>query len=285
MSAPYPRLGPELARYLSRLPDPKGFLDHLHVYDLDERDLKNRTKRTKFQKDLKEEKFYLAGWWDGRPPPYEAPEFFSYAKAIKGSVWCLHLTKASPFTAFDRGVCPSRGNFALSRKQKPLAAQCPSNLTRNWFDAVYGFAFPLTTRGEVITWQRPEKNVKGLFKVEDMFDPNFSTKVGKYGGGTGATNAVLFKTDDAVVAYHKTDDETQVIFPICSEYSAVALTNLQGSGYGDVITPEGLKPFRSLLEVIRAVEVRPLGANAGVAGASRSTSHARWAIPPYRKSR
>lgn len=273
------KLGPKLARYLGRLPDPKKFSEYLGG---------GKPPRSALEA-LKADSSYLAGWWGGRPPPYEAPEFFSYAGAIRGSVWCLHLTKASPFTSFDRGVSPSVGNFALSRKQRPVVAECPSNLTRNWFDAVYGFAFPITTRGEVITWQLPGRLVRGLFEVDEMFDSNFSTKVGKYGGGTGATNAVLFKTDDAVLTHHKTDDEAQVIFPICSEYSAIALTNLQGSGYGDVITPEGLKPFRSLLEVIRAVDGlgarRPSTKSAGVgsAGLSRGASRSRWVFPPPRR--
>lgn len=270
------KLGPKLAKYLGRLPDPKMFSDYLD---------EGKPSRAALEA-LKAESGYLGGW--DSLPPYEAPEFFSYARAAKGSVWCLHLTKASPFTAFDRGACPARGNFALSRKQRPVVAECPSNLTRNWFDAVYGFAFPINTQGEVITWQRPERLVRGLFEVDEMFDSNFSRKIGKYGGTLG-TNAVLFKTDDAVLAYHKTDDETQVIFPICSEYSAIALTNLQGSGYGDAITPEGLKPFRSLLEVIRAVDGlgarRPSTKSAGVgsAGLSRGASRSRWVFPPPRR--
>jgi hypothetical protein len=115
------------------------------------------------------------------------------AKLPRGT-WLAHFTRErGGFDAFDRGT-PIEG-MHLSTWRQPYRAKCPNNLSPDLstYEVIFGFA------------------VQADMGWRDQL--SYSHMYGK--------EVVLFQCDCAVEAYHDGDEQTQVIFPICSEYNVV----------------------------------------------------------------
>lgn len=153
--------------------------------------------------------------------------YFDEVKKLPAGTWCVHFTRADAFDVFEHGT--TLDGLALStHKREKDTVDCEKNLTDEIGSAevVYGFAFTAD-----------ERNVLAR-----------GTKYGR--------NAVLFQTDAGVRAWHIGDEENQVIFPLCSEYNVIPMTD---PAPGDIrIQTEGGEEmvFESLQDVITYVEGR-----------------------------
>lgn len=128
---------------------------------------------------------------------------FDRARAVPPKSWLVHFTKES-FDAFDRGATLER--LALSTHFKnPVAADCPNNLSDEigGSEVVFGFAYEIDRLRQVHQWRERH-------------------------------TAVVFQCDYAVVARHSSDEEYQVIFPLCTEYN---LIQLRRGAWGRTWTP------------------------------------------------
>jgi hypothetical protein len=133
--------------------------------------------------------------------PFESAPYlhFSNAKALPDKTWCIHFTKATPFSAFDRGATLEGLHLSTWRRKK-VSVDCDINLNFGLdvgpYEVVFGFAFE--AREFVAS---PSKT---------------ATARRKYGD-----HAILFQVDCGISAWHSGDNEQQVIFPLCSEYNLV----------------------------------------------------------------
>ncbi len=173
-----------------------------------------------------------------RIDPYGSPAYLTLddAKALPAGTWCVHFTDATPFTAFDRGAT-LEGLHLSTWSRKKTFVECPKNLDWNKigiYDVVFGFAFQASSfflgRG---TGRGPAS-----FQVSK-----------KYG-----RNAILFRTDCGVEAWHHGDEERQVIFPLCSERDLVPF-EMDSHGYvtvegddGETITENSLERLIERIE-------------------------------------
>lgn len=181
--------------------------------------------------------------------PEEVPSYvmMTDARRVPRGQWLLHFTRSSPFSSFDRGATLETPLWLTggNNGKQAVPAQCPKNLSEDLspYEVVFGFAFALPFR-------------------------HFGALSKKYG-----KNAVVFRSDVAVEVYHQTDDEQQVIFPICSEYDALPIVDISTSGSGVVGLSDGQVEFESMSDLMRlldAVGRSPRGTSAG------STARPRW---------
>lgn len=137
--------------------------------------------------------------------PIESPAYlhFSSPRLAPKGTWAIHFTNAAPFESFEYGV-GLRGLQLSVMFETKQAARCPDNLSDELgdYDYVYIFAFD-ALRGP---WP----------------DSGFLYSAGKKYG----SNAVIFRTDAGVYAYHAGDEETQLIVPACSEYDVWAFRDV-----------------------------------------------------------
>lgn len=140
--------------------------------------------------------------------------FFRSAKKSPKSSWFIHYTRESPFTSFQHGAYGHELGLTVHFvNRKRYTAECPYNATNeeSVYGTLFGFAFKLTDSNE---WR---------FKAK------------KYG-----KNAVIFQCDYAVEAYHAGDGEEQSIFPLCAEYNAIPVYNVDAqTAGGTVVDREG----------------------------------------------
>jgi hypothetical protein len=131
-----------------------------------------------------------------------AYRFFEKAEVLPEGSWLIHFTNKS-FGAFKYGAVLE--TLALSTHFSKKEASCPRNLSDEIgiHEVVWAFAMDATD------------------SFRDLKDA-----CSQYG-----RNFLLFKTDCAVKAYHKTDNQWQCIFPICSEYDVFTGSMTRG---GDV---------------------------------------------------
>lgn len=166
--------------------------------------------------------------------------YFEDAKPLGKNAWCIHFTRHE-FTSFERGATLEMLGLSTHWKQKANAS-CKINLDDSigLYERVFGFAFPAEVgRRYAQIWRR------------------------KYGH-----RAVLFQTDAAVVAYHVTDDEHQVIFPLCSERNVHDI-DLDTDG---TVSIDGIdESFKSLADAIKYLESQ--------SGAASAAEHARHDNP------
>ena len=198
---PYADQARELASYLNTEIDPYDFGYMLpkwsgsdqeqQVDDLSEADkarfvrwLRGSDRRASPLDDLMQE------------APTDVPSYlyFNNAKPLGPKAWCVHFTKRA-FSSFVYGATVEMLGLSTHFRTHPMA-NCRKNLEDDigLFERVFGFAFSadkLRRYGHIEDAQR------------------------KYGRGA----AVLFQTDAGVEARHLTDNEDQVIFPLCSEYN------------------------------------------------------------------
>lgn len=178
---------------------------------------------------------------------------FSDPRPLPRGSWLLHFTRSSPFDSFDRGA--TLEYLALSTHVTPTRAKCPDNLSEYGggpFEVVFGFGFHAALNGQ-------------------LTGTNFRAAARKYGG-----NAVLFRTDLAVLAHHDSDNEYQAIFPICSEYDAVAIRDINSSGGGETSFHGRDVEFDSLTDIMKAIDAKT--ARTASSGAARGSTQkrARW---------
>ncbi len=260
-----------LVGYLSTSVDPYDFSFLIETWGL-------KTKRGRLENDFEalDEKDQAAftGWLsaDHRKNAHRAMEgtaeipaylLFEDPKRLPKGSWLLHFTDATPFREFDRGsLLETLALSAHIKKKTPV--KCPINLWDTKTgpgEVVFGFGFVVLPNGKL----------KG---------ENFGSVVRKYG-----KNAVLFRSDVAVEAYHASDDEHQAIFPLCSEYDAVPLWNVTSAGGGETEVGGRGATFDTLAELVAFAE-RSGGRAAGMArGTTKARS--RWNpgfAPPEQQS-
>jgi hypothetical protein len=155
-----------------------------------------------------------------REDPMYAPAYLLLRaqKKLPPGSWLVHFTN-HVFDDFTVGA--TIDNLALSVwTEKKAQVNCEVNLTDQigLHEVVFGFAF-------------------------DANESHLLHKGKKYG-----RNAVLFRSDCAVVAWHYGDEENQAIFPLCSEYDVVILENVR-----DGISIDE-REFRTFPEAIRYIE-------------------------------
>lgn len=154
--------------------------------------------------------------------------FFSNARAVPKGHWLMHFTRETPFNSFKYGAFGHElGLTTHFRDRKRNVAKCPENAWGDLglFETVYGFAFDVTN----------------LQRLQRHIGPH------KYG-----LNAVLFQHNHAVVAHHYGDAEDQVIFPLCGEYNAVPIYNVEPQGLGGTVsTDDGERQFDSWQDIAK----------------------------------
>lgn len=244
--SPCKDLQEDLYSYLQTEIDPYDFTIYLEDFAR-EHDLDDVTNETQFDElSARNQKTFVkwlkttdkAADWLRQDPIYAPAYLLLHSKLVMpdGS-WLIHFTNAM-FEGFKYGTTLD-GLALSSHKARKEAVDCARNLTgdRTLYDAVFGFAFDAGMR-----------NV--LFN---------STKYGR--------NAVLFQTDCGVEAYHDGDNEDQVIFPLCSEYNLILLTDVRE---GLVVETEDgeLVTFPSIAKVIEYVEKREGKQALGLSGIS-----------------
>lgn len=181
---------------------------------------------------------------------------FSDPRPLPRGSWLLHFTRSSPFDSFDRGA--TLEYLALSTHVTPTRAKCPGNLSEDGggpFEVVFGFGFHVAQNGL-------------------LTGTNFRSAASKYG-----RNAVLFRTDIAVLAHHDSDNEYQAIFPICSEYDAVAIRDINSSGGGETTIRGRDVEFDSLVDIMKAIEGKTKSASGMARGSTQTPTaqkRARW---------
>jgi hypothetical protein len=147
------------------------------------------------------------------------------ARRLPAGSWCLHYTGRNPFSSFKYGARLGAPLWYTGTDNPSAArAACPDNLSERGgiFDVVFGFAFPVTS------------DIHSFYA---------------YG-----QNAVLFRSDLAIRCYHEMDEETQVVFPICSEYDAIPIYHSNSRGGGTVVTVDGEREFDTVDEIIEAFD-------------------------------
>lgn len=124
----------------------------------------------------------------------DAPPWMHFTSAeVVGPTWALHFTDARRFDRIRIGVDARSLSITKSGYVESREVDCDDvNLE---YPDTFMFAF-----------QCPISHA------------NFRAAKRKYG-----RNAVLFRTDEAVLAYHHGDQEWQLIVPVCGEYHAVWL--------------------------------------------------------------
>jgi hypothetical protein len=132
--------------------------------------------------------------------PLSVPSYlyFHDARPAGPDLWCIHFTK-HVFQAFGRGATIEMLGLSTHYREK-AQARCSKNLDEDTslFERVYGFAF------EAAELSAP----RAIRAAQD-----------KYG-----KRAVLFQTDAGVSAFHDTDHERQIVFPLCSERNVHGIT-------------------------------------------------------------
>lgn len=187
--------------------------------------------------------------------PEDVPAYIVMNRAArlpKGS-WLIHYTDKSPFTSFDRGATLETPLWMTgSRNPSAPLAKCPDNLSddNGPYEVVFGFAFPV-----------------GIDRLVPLSsDLRSFTKYGR--------NAVLFRSDLAIQCYHLADEETQAVFPICSEYDAIPIYNANRYGGGTVMTDDGEQTFDTVDEILRALASDTRTPHGRTSGATRGRR--RW---------
>lgn len=209
-------LARELASYLNTEVDPYDFAWLLPRWSgsLDD--------KRQVDELSEEEQARFAAWLKDTPrgdyrassPIYEAMQqdplgapsylYFRDAYPLGAGAWCVHFTERA-FSSFERGAVLEMLGLSTHYLKKP-SVRCDRNLEDDYglYERVFGFAFA----------------------VDELSHPySISAARRKYGDA-----AVLFQTDAGVSAYHQSDDERQVIFPLCSERHVVEVTFESGSG-------------------------------------------------------
>lgn len=152
--------------------------------------------------------------------------YYSDVRKLPVGTWCVHFSDHS-FDVFEKGTT-LQGLALSTHKREKDPVDCTKNLDPDigTFEVVFGFAFEADQQH--VGWRGQ-----------------------KYGN-----NAILFKTDGGVRAWHIGDEENQVIFPLCSEYDVIPL----GEVGGGIVTcryqdseNEGLE-FESIQALIRYIE-------------------------------
>lgn len=163
--------------------------------------------------------------------PAFAPAYlhFSNVKLQPRGSWLIHFTNQGPFDGFTSGATMDRLALSTWWKEKSKA-RCPENLSDGLgdLDYVYGFAFDIGRR-EALSGAR------------------------KYG-----KNAVLFRSDAGVEAWHHGDEEWQVIFPCCSEYDVIPIYGAGGSFYLQMKNSDRELEFDSIGDLIRNIDDLPV---------------------------
>lgn len=173
------------------------------------------------------------------PLAVPAYEYFEEASVLAPTPWLVHVS-GQWFREFDRGT--TLETLALSTHvRSKTKASCPGNLSEGLFEAVWGFA---------------------ILASEAANPRVLNALVESYGGrGRDTVHAVLFQSAAAVRAYHNTDMQWQVIFPICADFDAIAAVTDGDTWYAD--DEEGdEQSFDSLEELIEAAEGGTLYPNA-----------------------
>ncbi len=212
------------------------------VDDLNEKDI------ARFAKWLKSSEGESAIGEVSRHSPDLIPSYvmMGQARRIPAGAWLLHYTNSDPFKSFDRGAVLDTPLWLTSTNSKSaVIAKCPRNLSEDVGpgEVVFGFAHEVSKARSYKT----------------------------YGG-----NAVLFKSDLAVSSYHYSDEEHQAIFPVCSEYVAIAIYSANRRGGGTVYTDEGEDSFDTAEEIIAAYSAGKIGLSRGMTARSRLTRRSRW---------
>lgn len=179
-------------------------------------------------------------------PPELTPSYVMMgdARRLPAGSWLLHYTASDPFTSFDRGALLDAPLWLThTGNRNTPRIKCPGNLSENISEHEVAFGFAHEVGKE------PRR-----FAV--------------YGH-----NAVLFKCDIAVVAYHHSDEEWQAIFPICSEYDAIGIYGANGRGGGLVNTVDGEGEFEGALDIIEAFKRGSIGLARGSSQKNRSRWH------------
>jgi hypothetical protein len=152
--------------------------------------------------------------------------FMTNAQRLPERSWLIHFTDASPFLSFDRGATLSTPLWSTGiGNQRAVRAHCPQNIAegRSPYEVVFGYAFSLTRK----------LFDEGRLSLED------------YG-----RNAVLFQCDVAVECDHLGDEDTQTVFPICTEYNAIPVLNVNALGGGEVKMGRDAKMFDTAQDII-----------------------------------
>jgi hypothetical protein len=235
------KLAEELAGYLNIEVDPYDFgwlltdwnpaLEDVQVDELSDED------RAAFTAWLREPR-YTRGSVHGSPvdeamrgDPLGVPSYlyFRDARPLGEGAWCVHFT-ARAFSTFKQGATIEMLGLSTHYQEKAQVS-CERNLDEEigLFERVYGFAFSvdqLTRAGHIRQARK------------------------KYG-----FSAILFQTDAGVSAYHVSDDEQQVVFPLCSEWNEHEITFENGSSEVWLTRPgEDDLPFKSLEAVTAYLE-------------------------------
>jgi hypothetical protein len=160
--------------------------------------------------------------------PANAPAYLTlkWPELMPRGTWAIHFTSGESFESFSQGATIPRLALSTWWKDKEQA-RCPENISDKLgtYEYVYIFAF-------------------------DALDRAVISRGSKYG-----KNAVLFKTDAAVKAYHSGDEEYQLIIPACSEYNVIPIRGIADGiscAFGDS-EEEGLS-FDTIKDLIDYVE-------------------------------
>lgn len=250
---PPDELAQELASYLNTKVDPYDFGNYLleqwqeqdpeqmeaaesrrgggFVVQVDDLDDEERARFAKWLQTARADSRLTPLQEERRDDPLGVPSYlyFEDAKPLGKNAWCVHFTRHQ-FTSFERGATLEMLGLSTHWKQKANAS-CKVNLDDSigLYERVFGFAFSAAAERSIF-WRD-----KGR-------------KCGK--------RAVLFQTDAAVIAYHVTDDERQVIFPLCSERN---LYDIEFDSWGAVSIDGIDEDFKSLDDAIQYLETHAVG--------------------------
>lgn len=160
-------------------------------------------------------------YWPCDTPAYRV---FAEAHVPPPGKWYVHFTRES-FSQFAYGASIWTGlSFSHCNEEEPRKApDGNTSVDTDLYDVIWGFAFPA-----------------------DRSDKELST--GSWYGGKAA-RFLLFRSDEAVVAYHKGDNETQAIFVIGSEYDVIT-GRFNGSSGWVIETEDGELGFTSMGEIV-----------------------------------
>jgi hypothetical protein len=164
--------------------------------------------------------------------PLEQPAYtyFSRAEVLPAGSWLAHFTRKS-FRSFQYGST-LEGLHLATHKSKKDKAECERNLSDDagLYDIVWGFALD-----------------------PDEAERQWSDMSRQYG-----KTLLLFKTDCAVLVYHETDNQWQVIFPLCSEYD-VHMGTVEDGGFWFEVEDGATEEFESIAAVIEHIEASEAG--------------------------
>lgn len=188
-----------LAAYLETEFDPYDF-NYLVPDFLRSRGYRERTEEDYDQlpEDLQAE---FVEWAKGEPlnrlmqhDPLGIPSYLYFAqpRVLPAGTWLVHFSR-SRFLAFEKGATLETLALSTHVDAKTLKS-CDANLDPDTgpYEVVFGFAL--------------EAAEVGPFEAREM-----ARSFGKH--------VMLFQCDCAVKAWHTTDNQNQVIFPLCSEYN------------------------------------------------------------------